>query len=64
MDTYSFLRQIADSWALLVLFLIFIGVILHAFRPGSRSVHDDAAQVPFRHDEKPAPAARRTETRA
>ncbi len=64
MDTYSFLRQIADSWALLVLFLIFIGVILFAWRPGSREIHRDAAQVPFRHEDRPAPATHDTETRA
>lgn len=63
MDTYSLLREIADSWALLLLFLIFIGVIVHAFRPGSRDLHNDAAQVPFRHDERPAPAAKKSEFR-
>lgn len=50
MDTYSFLRELADSWVLLVLTLIFLGVIVWAFRPGSRAIHDDAAEVPFRHD--------------
>ncbi|SFJ57826.1 cbb3-type cytochrome c oxidase subunit 3 [Jannaschia pohangensis] len=51
MDTYSFLRELADSWALLVLTLIFLGVIAWAFRPGSRPLHDDAAAVPFRERE-------------
>jgi cytochrome c oxidase cbb3-type subunit 4 len=64
MDTYSLLRQIADSWALLVLFLIFIGVILYAFRPGSKDVHRDAADVPFRHEDRPAPATPKPESRA
>ncbi|ATI41591.1 CcoQ/FixQ family Cbb3-type cytochrome c oxidase assembly chaperone [Pacificitalea manganoxidans] len=50
MDTYSYLRHLADSWALLVLTLIFLGVIGWCFRPGSRALHDDAADVPFRHD--------------
>ncbi|RYH02604.1 cbb3-type cytochrome c oxidase subunit 3 [Salipiger sp. IMCC34102] len=50
MDTYSLLRHLADSWVLLVLTLIFLGVILWAFRPGSRRLHDDAAEIPFRHD--------------
>ncbi len=52
MDTYSFLRELADSWALLTLTLIFLGVIAWAFRPGARALHDDAAAVPFR-GEKP-----------
>ncbi|MCU0801165.1 MAG: cbb3-type cytochrome c oxidase subunit 3 [Rhodobacteraceae bacterium] len=55
METYSFLRQFADSWALLALFLIFVGVIFWAFRPGSRRLHDEAANSIFRHDKMPAP---------
>lgn len=51
METYTFLRQLADSWVLLALTLFFLGVILWAFRPGSRPLHDDASAVPFRHDE-------------
>ncbi len=54
MDTYSLLREFADSWALLVLFLFFIGVVIWAFRPGSRAVHKDIANIPFRHEDKPA----------
>ncbi len=64
METYSLLREIADSWALLMLFLIFLGVIFFAWRPGSSEVHHDAAQVPFRHDDKPAPATKKPEVRA
>lgn len=55
MDTYSFLRELADSWVLLILTLIFLFVIAWAFRPGSRPLHDDAARTPFRHDEPQAP---------
>jgi len=55
MDTYSFLRQIADSWFLLAMFAFFIGAILWAFRPGSRKVHQDTANIPFRHEDAPAP---------
>ncbi len=51
MDTYSWLRQFADSWALLALVIFFIGVVVWVLRPGSRRIHDDAAQVPFRHEE-------------
>ncbi|MEJ6401271.1 cbb3-type cytochrome c oxidase subunit 3 [Yoonia sp. 2307UL14-13] len=53
MDTYSLLREIADSWVLLALFLFFIGTILWAFRPGSGKVHKDIADIPFRNEEKP-----------
>lgn len=53
MDTYSFLRELADSWALLALTLIFLGVVAWAFRPGSRALHDDAASIPLRDDRAP-----------
>jgi len=51
---YHILREIADSWVLLSLFVFFIAVVLWAFRPGSRKTHDDAAGIPFRHEDKPA----------
>ena len=54
MDLYSFLRQLADSWVLLALFLFFVGAVVFAFRPGSRGLHADAADVPFRHEDGPA----------
>lgn len=49
--------EFADSWALLALFVFFIGVWVWAYRPGSRPVHDDMAKSIFRNDLKPAPAA-------
>lgn len=55
METYSLLRQIADSWVLLALFGGFLVVVFWAFRPGSRQVHRDSADIPFRHEDKPAP---------
>ncbi|SEP10590.1 cytochrome c oxidase cbb3-type subunit 4 [Salinihabitans flavidus] len=54
METYSLLRQFADSWMLLFLFLFFIAVIIWVFRPGSRKTHQDSADIPFRHEHKPA----------
>ena len=50
MDTYSFMRQFADSWGLLFLFSTFIGSILWAFRPRSRKDHADTANIVFRND--------------
>lgn len=55
MDTYSAFRQFADSWALLALTLFFIGVIVWVLRPGSTRQYRDTADIPFRHDDKPAP---------
>jgi cytochrome c oxidase cbb3-type subunit IV len=53
MDTYSILREFADSWALLALFAFFVGAILFVWRPGSRAIYSDAGRVPFRHDDRP-----------
>lgn len=54
METYSLLREFADSWMLLLLVAVFLGVVFWAWRPGSRPVHDDAAQSIFRNEMKPA----------
>ncbi|MGR3496185.1 cbb3-type cytochrome c oxidase subunit 3 [Citreimonas sp.] len=53
-DTYTILREFADSWALLALTAVFVFVCVWAYRPGSRALHDDAARAIFR-DEAPAP---------
>lgn len=50
MDTYSLLREFADSWMLLVLFSIFVGVALWAFWPGMNAEREDARRIPFRND--------------
>lgn len=50
MDTYSLLREIADSWVLLALFTFFIGAAIFAFWPSMAADRRDAADIPFRHD--------------
>lgn len=50
METYSFLRQLADSWILLAMFTFFIGAILWAFRPGSTKTYKSVAEIPLRDD--------------
>lgn len=47
---YDTLRYFADSWGLLFLALFFIGVVLFAFRPGSRRHAEEAAQIPLGED--------------
>jgi cytochrome c oxidase cbb3-type subunit 4 len=54
METYSLLREFADSWALIVLFVVFVGVVIWAWRPGSTSVQREAAESIFRNESKPA----------
>lgn len=47
---YSTFRQLADSWGLLYLFLLFVGIILFTFRPGSKKSADEIARIPFKED--------------
>jgi cytochrome c oxidase cbb3-type subunit IV len=47
---YQTMRAFADSWALLFLVLFFVGVVVFAFRPGSRSRADEIARIPLRDD--------------
>lgn len=54
MEIYTLLRQIADSWMLLFLFVFFIGVVLWVFRPGSTKTYEDTSNIPFRNETKPA----------
>jgi len=54
METYTLLREFADSWYLLFMTLFFIGIVIWAFRPGSKSVHAETASMIFRNDDRPA----------
>jgi cytochrome c oxidase cbb3-type subunit 4 len=54
MELYTFLRAAADSWGLLFMFLMFVGIGLWAFRPGSRKTHDEIASSIFRNEDRPA----------
>ena len=55
-ESISILQQIRDNFTLVFLFSFFIGVVIWALRPGSASTHKDVANIPFRHDDKPAAA--------
>lgn len=50
MEHYSFLRGFADSWGLLAMVIFFVGAILVLFRPGAKSMHENAASIPMRDD--------------
>lgn len=50
MDTYSLLREIADSWVLLAMFVFFLGIVIWAFLPSQRDARSDASQIPFRNE--------------
>ena len=51
MDTYSFLRELADSWILLAMFGFFAGAAIWAFLPSQSSAREDASMIPFRNDD-------------
>ena len=53
METYSILREFADSWMLLLLFVFFAGVVAWVFRPGSKGTYADTADIPFRNSDAP-----------
>ena len=52
MDTYSFLRELADSWILLAMFTFFLSAVLWALRPGSSKTYSEISQIPLRTDEE------------
>lgn len=47
---YSTFREFADSWGLLYLFALFVGVILFTFRSGSKKQAEEIAKIPFKED--------------
>jgi len=49
-STYEFLRHLADSWGLLAMVFVFLGLCLWAFRPGARQHHEDAARMIFKDE--------------
>lgn len=55
-ETISILQQIKDNFTLVFLFSFFVGVVIWALRPGSKATHKDVANIPFRHEDKPAAA--------
>ena len=57
MDTYSFLRGLADSWFLLAMFAFYIAVGVLAFLPSQSKARYDASMIPFRNDFAEQPAS-------
>ena len=53
MDTYSILREIADSWVLLGMFGFFVSAAIWAFLPSQSKAREDASLIPFRNDTPP-----------
>lgn len=51
MTTYETLRHAADSWGLIYLTILFVGIVLFTFRPGSKEYAARIAQIPFKEDD-------------
>lgn len=52
---HDILRQLADTWGLLLLFAVFTIAVLAALRPGARAYYRRCAQIPLEDDPVPAP---------
>ena len=50
MDTYSFLRELADSWVLLAMTVFYVGAIVWALWPSRQAEINDAASIPLRNE--------------
>ena len=53
METYSLLREFADSWMMLFLFVFFVSVCIWVIF-GKRSKYQDTAEMIFRNEDHPA----------
>jgi cytochrome c oxidase cbb3-type subunit IV len=51
MSDYNSLRHFADSWGLLAMTLLFLGLVGFSFRRGASQRHHDAANMIFRPDD-------------
>lgn len=53
MDTYTIMREFADSWMLLAMVLFFLGVVLWTLRPSAKRTHREISEIPLRNDSLP-----------
>lgn len=49
METYTFMRQFADSWGLVAMFAFFVATAVFVFRPGSKRHYEEAARIPLKN---------------
>ncbi len=50
-STYETLRQLADSWGLVLMTVSFLVLVLWPFRPGAKTRNDAAATMIFEDDD-------------
>lgn len=49
--TFENASQFAQTWGLVYLFVLFLGVLVYALRPGAKKTFDRAAQLPLSEDD-------------
>lgn len=49
--TYNDLRHFADSWGLLAMAILFLGLVAWPFRKGARARNEEAATMIFKEDD-------------
>ena len=47
---FETLQHFADSWGLVYMFVLFVGVLAFLFRPRAKQAALDASTIPFRED--------------
>ncbi len=47
---YQDVSVFAQTWGLVYLIVLFVGMLVYALRPGAKKKFDDAAQIPLRED--------------
>ena len=47
---YDTLRHFADTWGLISLALLFVGIVLFVLRPGAKRKYDENAKIPLKED--------------
>lgn len=47
---YETARHLADTWGLLGLVLLFVGIVAFVFRPGTKQKYEHDAQIPLKED--------------
>ncbi len=47
---YTTLAEFAQTWGLVYMVAIFIGVLIYALRPGAKKTFDRAARIPLKED--------------
>jgi cytochrome c oxidase cbb3-type subunit 4 len=53
MESYTFLREVLGSFGLVLMFVFFVATVIWVLT-GRKESYTTAADVIFRHDEKPA----------